>query len=46
MWLINEFKEVMKLEFEMIDIKMMRYFFGHNIKYDKSGIFTSQGSYA
>jgi Reverse transcriptase (RNA-dependent DNA polymerase) len=29
---IDEFKKVMKLEFEMIDLGMMRYFFGLEIK--------------
>jgi Reverse transcriptase (RNA-dependent DNA polymerase) len=37
--LIDEFKKVMKLEFEMIDLGMMRYFLGLEIKHDKSGIF-------
>jgi Reverse transcriptase (RNA-dependent DNA polymerase) len=44
--LIDEFKKVMKLEFEMIDHRMIRYFFSIEIKQDKLGIFTSQGAYA
>jgi Reverse transcriptase (RNA-dependent DNA polymerase) len=44
--LIDEFKREMKLEFEMTDLGMMRYFFGLEIKYEKSEIFISQGAYA
>jgi Reverse transcriptase (RNA-dependent DNA polymerase) len=40
--LIDEFKREMKFEFEMIDLGMMRYFFGLEIKREKSGIFISQ----
>jgi hypothetical protein len=36
----------MKLELEMIDLEMMRYFLGLEIKQKKSGIFVSQGAYA
>jgi Reverse transcriptase (RNA-dependent DNA polymerase) len=43
--LIDEFKREMKLEFEMIDLGMMRYFLGLEIKHEKSGIFVSQGAY-
>jgi Reverse transcriptase (RNA-dependent DNA polymerase) len=43
---IDEFKREMKLEFEMIDLGMMRYFLGLKIKKEKSGIFVSQGAYA
>jgi hypothetical protein len=39
--LIDEFKKVMKLEFKMTDLGMMRYFFGLEIKQDKSGTFIS-----
>jgi Reverse transcriptase (RNA-dependent DNA polymerase) len=44
--LIDEFKKVMKLEFEITYLGMMRYFLGLEIKQDKSGIFISQGAYA
>jgi Reverse transcriptase (RNA-dependent DNA polymerase) len=44
--LIDEFKKAMKLEFEMTDLGMMRYFLGFEIKHNKSGIFVSQGAYA
>jgi Reverse transcriptase (RNA-dependent DNA polymerase) len=44
--LIDEFKKVMKLEFEMTDLGMMMYFLGLEIKQEKSGIFVSQGAYA
>jgi Reverse transcriptase (RNA-dependent DNA polymerase) len=44
--LIDEFKREMKLEFEMTDLKMMRYFFSLEIKQEKSRIFISQGAYA
>jgi Reverse transcriptase (RNA-dependent DNA polymerase) len=44
--LIDEFKQVMKLEFEMIEFGMMRYFLGLKIKQKKSRIFVSQGAYA
>jgi Reverse transcriptase (RNA-dependent DNA polymerase) len=44
--LINEFKKVMKLEFEMTYLGMMMYFLGLEIKQEKSGIFVSQGAYA
>jgi Reverse transcriptase (RNA-dependent DNA polymerase) len=40
--LIDEFKREMKLEFEMTDLRMMRYFLGLEIKQEKSGIFISQ----
>jgi Reverse transcriptase (RNA-dependent DNA polymerase) len=40
--LIDEFKREMKLEFEMTDLRMMRYFLGLEIKQEKSGIFVSQ----
>jgi Reverse transcriptase (RNA-dependent DNA polymerase) len=36
----------MKLEFEMTDLIMMRYFLGLEIKQEKSEIFVSQGAYA
>jgi Reverse transcriptase (RNA-dependent DNA polymerase) len=44
--LIDEFKREMKLEFEMTDLEMMRYFLSLEIKREKSGIFVSQGAYA
>jgi Reverse transcriptase (RNA-dependent DNA polymerase) len=37
---------MMKLEFEMTDLGMMRYFLGLEIKQEKSRIFVSQGAYA
>jgi Reverse transcriptase (RNA-dependent DNA polymerase) len=36
----------MKLEFEMTDLRIMRYFLGLEIKQEKSRIFVSQGAYA
>jgi Reverse transcriptase (RNA-dependent DNA polymerase) len=39
--LIDEFKREIKLEFEMTDLGMMRYFLGLEIKQEKSGIFVS-----
>jgi Reverse transcriptase (RNA-dependent DNA polymerase) len=36
----------MKLEYEMTDLGMMRYFLCLEIKQEKSGIFISQGAYA
>jgi Reverse transcriptase (RNA-dependent DNA polymerase) len=39
--LIDEFKQEMKLEFEMTNLGMMRYFLGLEIKQEKSGIFVS-----
>jgi Reverse transcriptase (RNA-dependent DNA polymerase) len=44
--LIDEFKQEIKLEFEMTNLGMMRYFLGLEIKQEKSGIFVSQGAYA
>jgi Reverse transcriptase (RNA-dependent DNA polymerase) len=43
---IDEFKREMKLEFEMTDLGMMRYFLSLEIKQEKSGIFVSQEAYA
>jgi Reverse transcriptase (RNA-dependent DNA polymerase) len=43
--LIDEFKQVMKLEFKMKDLEMMRYFLSLEIKQGKSGIFVLQGAY-
>jgi Reverse transcriptase (RNA-dependent DNA polymerase) len=40
--LIDEFKTIMMLEFEMINLEMMRYSFGLEIKQEKSRIFVSQ----
>jgi hypothetical protein len=37
---------MMKLEFKMTDLEMMRYFLALEIKQDKSGIFISQRTYA
>jgi Reverse transcriptase (RNA-dependent DNA polymerase) len=44
--LIDEFKREMKLEFEMTDLRMMRYFLGLEIRQEMLGIFVSQGGYA
>jgi Reverse transcriptase (RNA-dependent DNA polymerase) len=44
--LIDEFNKAMKLEFEMTDLGMMKYFLGLEIKQEKSRIFISQGAYA
>jgi Reverse transcriptase (RNA-dependent DNA polymerase) len=44
--MINEFKRVMKSEFEMTDLGLMSYFFGLEIKQGDEGIFISQEVYA
>jgi hypothetical protein len=43
---IDEFKAVMKKEFEMIDLGLMKYFLGIEINQLKYGIFISQTKYA
>lgn len=44
--MFNEFKEVMTKEFEMIDMGLMAYYLGIEVKQKKDGIFISQESYA
>ncbi|KAL4376232.1 hypothetical protein GQ457_02G032710 [Hibiscus cannabinus] len=44
--MINEFKDSMKHEFDMIDLGMMRYFLGLEVLQETNGIFISQCKYA
>jgi Reverse transcriptase (RNA-dependent DNA polymerase) len=44
--MIDEFKSTMKKEFEMINLGLMSYFLGLEIKQGDEGIFISQESYA
>ncbi|XP_047309787.1 uncharacterized mitochondrial protein AtMg00810-like [Impatiens glandulifera] len=44
--LIEEFKEVIKKEFEMTDLGLMKYFLGLEVKQSEEGIFISQERYA
>jgi len=44
--LIEAFKEVMKKEFEMTDLCLMKYFLGLEVVQGKDGIFVSQERYA
>ena len=43
---IEEFKSVMKDEFEMTDLGLMRYFWEIEVHHSKGGIFISQSKYA
>ena len=45
-FLIGEFKEAMKNEFEMIDLGLLKYFLGIEVKQMHDGIFISQEKYA
>ena len=44
--LIGEFKEAMKSEFEMIDLGLLKYFLGIEVKQMHDDIFISQEKYA
>eukprot|EP00253_Pinus_taeda_P013376 PITA_13376 len=44
-FLIIDFKEVMKIEFEMTDLGLLRYFLGIEVKQIENGIFISQEKY-
>ncbi|XP_027922735.1 uncharacterized protein LOC114180632 [Vigna unguiculata] len=44
--LVEEFKEVMKKEFEMTDLGIMKYFLGLEVDQSTTGIFVSQKRYA
>jgi len=44
-FLIVDFKKVMKNEFEMIDLGLLRYFLGIEVKQTENGIFISQAKY-
>ena len=44
--LFEEFKKVISYEFEMIDLGLMSYYLGLEIKQLEEGIFISQESYA
>ena len=44
--LVAEFKSCMKKEFEMIDLGVLHYFLGHQVKQVEDGIFLSQEKYA
>ena len=44
-YLIENFKTVMKEEFQMTDMGLLRYFLGIEVEQDKSGIFISQAKY-
>jgi len=44
--LVEEFKEAMKREFEMIDLGLLKFFLGIEIQQEEQGIFVSQSKYA
>lgn len=44
--IVEGFKEVMKKEFEMTDLGLMRYFLGLEVRQGKTGTFVSQEAYA
>jgi len=44
-YLIENFKSVMKEEFEMTDMGLLRYFLGIEVDQNKNGIFISQAKY-
>jgi len=44
-FLIANFKQVMKSEFEMTDLGLLRYFLGIEVKQTENGIFISQAKY-
>ena len=43
--LIANFKEVIKIKFEMSDLGLLRYFLGIEVKQTENGIFISQEKY-
>jgi hypothetical protein len=43
---VDEFKSSMKTEFEMVDLGMMKYFLGIEVKQSEDGIFICQNKYA
>ena len=45
-FLIGEFKEAMKNEFEMTDLGLLKYFLGIEVKQMHYGMFISRGKYA
>ena len=46
MFSVDEFKKAMKIEFEMSDLGMMKYFLGIEVTQSEEGIFISQTKYA
>lgn len=44
-FLIADFKEIMKNEFEMTNLGLLRYFLGIEVKQIENGIFISQARY-
>lgn len=44
-FVIPDFKQVMKNEFEMTDLGLLRYFLGIEVKQTENGIFISQAEY-
>ena len=44
--MIEEFKSTMTREFEMIDLGLMRFFLGLEVRQEETGIFISQEKYA
>ena len=44
-YLIENFKTIMKEEFEMTDMGLLKYFLGIEVEQDENGIFISQAKY-